>query len=171
MRTIIIIAIALSILSTFACDKQQRGELKVDSIVIREPTCEKSAMKNSYQADSKEINLCDSIVKEILTTSPRYKKLTKRLNRAVERNGGLSFGIRLDGSPNPGHISPWTYSRTYDFTLYEMYTDRKLNTAYFSFDPDIQQLCERDAVNGQLKPIEFDRGLLPKYQALCNSLK
>jgi hypothetical protein len=58
-------------------------------------------------------------------------------------------------------------SQTYEFTVYEVYTDRELNTARFSFNPNSRQLYEYDEIRNLLKPIEFDRKLLKKYDALC----
>jgi len=73
----------------------------------------------------------------------------------------------MEGSPNPRQDKTWSYSKTYDFTLYEMYPDRQLNTARFSFNPEDKLLYEYDEVHDQLKPIAFDRELLKKYEALC----
>jgi hypothetical protein len=167
MKTIRITIIAFSVMAAFACNNQQSKRAEVDSTAVRKPPSEKSIIKKTDKAEHKELKLCDSIVTEILTTSPRYNKLTKGLYKAVVKNGGLSFGISLEGSPNPRQDKSWSYSKTYDFTLYEMYTDRKLNTARFSFNPNNKQLYEYDAVHDQLKPIEFDRNLLLKYDALC----
>jgi hypothetical protein len=167
MKTIRITVIVFSLLAVFACKNQQSKKAEVDSSTLRKPASEKSISKKMNKVDQNELTSCDSIVTVILTTSPRYKKFTKGLYKAVIKNGGLSFGIRLEGSPNPKQEKSWSYSNTYDFTLYEMYTDRKLNTARFSFNPNNKQLYEYDEVHDQFKPIEFDRNLLLKYDTLC----
>jgi len=179
MQTIRITAIVFSMLVTFACNTQQSKKAKGDAsatkkltseksiIKIIDKTDEKSIIKNIDKTELKELKPCENLVKEILTTSPRYRQLTKGLYEAVLKNGGQSFGISLEGSPNPGQDKAWSYSKTYDFTVYEMYTDRQLNIAHFTFNPNNKQLYEYDAVHDQLKTIEFDRDLLLKFDALC----
>ena len=191
MRTIRITVILFLVLAAFACNNQQSKKAKGDASATKKLTSEKSiikkidktdekpiskridkidekpVIKNTNKLVQKELKPCENLVADILTTSPRYRQLTKGLNNAVVKNGGLPFGISLEGSPNPRQDKAWSYSKTYDFTVYEMYTDRQLNTARFSFDPSNKQLYEYDAVNDKLKPIEFDRNLLLKFEALC----
>jgi hypothetical protein len=154
-------------LAVFACNNQQSKKADDNSSAVSKPASEKPIRKKTEKTGQKDIKPCENLVKEILTTSARYKQLTKGLNKAVIKNGGLYFGVNLEGSPNRGQDKAWSYSKTYDFTIYEMYTDRQLNTARFSFNPENKQLYEYDAVHDQLKPIEFDRNLLPKYETLC----
>lgn len=167
MRTIKTVAIAFCMLAAIACQNRQSKKIENDTSSIQKPVVDKSLVREAGEVAGDDAGACDSIAKEILTTSDRYKKLTKGLAKAVINNGGLSFGVRLDGSPGPSHDKTWIYSKTYDFTLYEMYSDRKLNTARFSFDPVNQQLYEYDEVHNQLTPIEFDRKLLVKYDTVC----
>jgi hypothetical protein len=167
MKTIRITVIVFSVMLVFACNNQQSKKAGSDSTTFDKPKTESYIIKKTDRTEQNEFIKCDSIVKEIVTTSQRYKKLTNGLNKAVVKNGGLSFGIRLESSPNPRQDRSWSYSKTYDFTIYEVYTDRELNTARFSFNPNNKQLYEYDEVHDQLKPIEFDRNLLSKYEALC----
>jgi len=180
MKTIkIIIFILFSLLAVYACNNRQSKKVKDVTIAIENTTAEKpvikevvkidekSILKKTDKIEQKELTPCEKLVKEILTTSPRYKQLTKGLDKAVVKNGGQSFGISLEGSPNPRQDNAWGYSKTYDFTVYEMYADRQLNTVRFSFNPNDKQLYEYDAVKDQLKPIEFDRNLLLKYETAC----
>jgi len=167
MKTIRISVLLFSILLAFACNNKQSDKTKEDESVVKKLLTGKSIFKKQEKAELNKYKSCESIVKEILTTSPRYCQLTKGLNKAVVKNGGQSFGITLEGSPNPLHDKAWGYSETYDFTIYENYMDRQLKTARFSFNPNNKQLYEYDAVNDQLKPIKFDRKLLLKYEALC----
>lgn len=139
-----VVAIILTILVAFTCNSK----------------------KNKKDTLKTEIRTHESIVKEILTTSPRYKQLTEGLYEVVVKNGGTSIGISLDGSPDPKKDRAGSYSKTYDFTLYEMYSERRMNTTRFSFNPDNKQLYEYDAVNEQLNPIEFDKNLLLEYEGL-----
>jgi len=150
-----------------ACNNQQSKKTEVDSTAVRKTPSEKLITKKTDKTEPVEFKPCDSLVTLLVTTSPRYKRLTKGLYKAVVKNGGLSFGIRLEGSPNPRQDKSWSYSRTYDFTVYEKYTDRDVNTARFSFNPSNKQLYEYDEVFDKLKPIEFDRNLLLKYDTLC----
>jgi hypothetical protein len=164
MKTIRITVIVFSILAAFTCHNQQSKKAEVDASAVRKLKSEKSIIKKIDKTEQKELEPCEYLVKEILTTSPRYRQLTKGLYKAVVKNGGLSFGISLEGSPNPKQDKAWSYSKTYDFTVYEMYTDRALNTARFSFNPNNKQLYEYDEAHNKLKPIEFDTNLLLKYE-------
>jgi hypothetical protein len=167
MKTIRIALIIFSMLAVFACNNQQSKKAEEDTTVIRKPISKKTIIKKTDIIEQKEIKLCEDLITEIVTTSPRYRQLTKGLYKAVVNNGGQSFGIRLEGSPSPGQGKTKNYSKTYDFTLYEMYPDRQLNTARFSYNPNKKQLYEYDEINTQLNPIEFDSNLLLKYEALC----
>jgi hypothetical protein len=167
MKTYRITIIVFSMLAAFACNNQQSKKAEGDASAVRKLTSEKSIIKKIDKTEQKDFKPCECLVTEILTTSPRYRQLTKGLNKAVVKNGGVSFGISLEGSPNPRQDKAWSYSKNYDFTVYEMYTERQLNTARFSFNPNNKQLYEHDAVHDKLIPIEFDRNLLVKYKALC----
>lgn len=167
MKSIRITVIIFSVLAVFACNDKQSKKADDNSSAVIKPKSEKPIRKKTEENGLKNFKPCENLVKEILTTSMRYRQLTKGLNKAVVKNGGLYFGVSLEGSPNPGQDKTLSYSKTYDFTVYEMYTDRQLNTARFSFNPENRQLYEYDAVHDQLKPIEFDRNLLPKYETLC----
>lgn len=168
MKTVRNIIFVFTILAVVGCknkpvkkDFENQGTKKIlpKNIAVAKP------LKKTEQI---ELIPCKYIVKEILTTSPRYRQLTKGLNEAVIKNGGLSFGVNLEGSPNPKQDTVCCYSSNYDFTIFESYTDRQLSTARFSFNPDNKQLYEYDAVHDKLKPIEFDKRLLAKYNASCN---
>jgi len=165
MRTIKISILVFFFLAAFACNNKQNK--KVEDVSQEqeeiELPVEESEVKTTEIIEQKEL-----IATEILTTSPRYMLLTKGLTEAVIKNGGLSFGIYLEGSPNPSQNKAWSYSENYEFTLYEMYPDRKLTTARFTFNPNKKLLYEYDAVKDQFIPIEFDRNLIVKYEALCN---
>lgn len=156
MKLIKFIVIVPILIVAFACNSKQGKKDGANKI-----TSDKSNTRQS------ELTPLENVVQKILTTSPRYKKLTAGLCEAVVKNGGLSIGVNLEGSPIQKEHSDWVFSKTFDFTLFEMYPDRKLNTIRFSFDPENKQLYEFDAANDQLKPIEFDRSLLIEYDILC----
>jgi hypothetical protein len=160
MRNISIVLFLFFALSN--CHQQNKKDESKDK-EIRKQTYEKLIIQKIDLSGKKELPKRVKIITEILTTSPRYKQLTKGLNEAVVKNGGQFFGISLEGSPYPRIDKSWNYSKTYDFTLYEMYVERQLNTARFSFDPVNKQLYELDEVHEILVPIEFDRSLLLEF--------
>jgi hypothetical protein len=166
MKPIILAAVAISIFVAFACNNQNNKKENREDTISRKHN--KLIISNYGKAEQFNKNTREKIIKEIVTTSPRFKQLTKGLNDAVVKNGGQFFGISLEGSPNPKTDRIWSYSKTYDFTLYEMYEERQLNTARFSFDPVNKQLYEYDAVKDKLMKIDFDRSLLLEYNALSN---
>ncbi len=104
------------------------------------------------------------IVVEIVTSSPRYLELTNGLEERVKKNGGTSFGITLEGSPNPNKDEGITISENYDFNVHETYPDRNVNIARFSFSKKAKQLYEYDIVNDTLKAIAFNKDLLKALQ-------
>jgi len=160
MRNILVV---LFLMAAFSCCQQLNKKGGNEDKFVRKQTYEKLILQKIDSKEQKELPTREKIVTEILTTSQRYKLLTKGLSEAVVKNGGQFFGISLEGSPNPRMDKTWSYSKTYDFTLYEMYVERQLNTARFSFDPVKKQLYEHDDVNEKLIPIEFDRSLLLEF--------
>lgn len=126
--------------------------------------------KNIAKVDIKEkreLKTCIDIVMEILRTSPVFLKRTKGLKEAIVKNGGTSYGIIIEGSPNPKNDNSFKYSQTYDFNLYEDYPDRIVTIDRFSFNPIQRQLYEYDIVEDKLNPIDFDRNLLLKFNEIC----
>jgi hypothetical protein len=111
----------------------------------------KAQVKESYKAQ---------IAYKIVETSPRCKQLTKGLYERIVKNGGKSYGIMLESSPNPKTDPSQEYSKTYNFNLHESYSDRMPVIARFVFDPKKQQLYEDDVVNAQLVAIPFNKKLL-----------
>ncbi|WP_316824584.1 hypothetical protein [Pedobacter miscanthi] len=111
----------------------------------------KAQVKESHKA---------KIAYKIVETSPRCKQLTKGLYERIVKNGGTSYGVMLESSPNPKTDPSQEYSKTYNFNLHESYADRMPVIARFVFDPKKQQLYEDDVVNAQLVAIPFDKKLL-----------
>ena len=128
---------------------------------------DKHASKQSSKEDENELNTCIDIVMEILRTSPVYIKRTKGLYEAIVKNGGMSFGIMIEGSPNPSTDESMGYSETYDFSLHETYSDRMVTIVRFTFNPVDRQLYEYDVLEDDLIPVDFDRNLLLKFNELC----
>ena len=126
--------------------------------------------KNITNIDTKEkreLKTCIDIVMEILITSPVYLKKTKGLYEAVVKNGGTSFGIIIEGSPNPKSDEAMDFSNTYDFSLHETYPDHNATIGHFSFNPTQRQLYEYDVAEDKSNPIDFDRNLLLKFNEIC----
>ncbi|MGQ7854264.1 hypothetical protein ACUN24_08430 [Pedobacter sp. WC2501] len=114
----------------------------------------KAQVKESYKAQ---------VAYKIVETSPRCKQLTKGLYERIVKNGGTSYGIMLEGSPNPKSDPSQWYSKNYNFNLHESYADRMPILARFVFDPKKQQLYEEDVVNNKLIAIAFDKKLLALF--------
>jgi len=103
------------------------------------------------------------IAYRIVETSPRCKQLTKGLYERVVKNGGMSYGVMLETSPNPKIDPSQGYSATYNFNLHESYSDRMPVIARFIFDPKKRQLYEEDTLEGKLIAISFDKKLLTLF--------
>lgn len=110
---------------------------------------------------------CTELAMDILTTSPDYLEKTRGLYEAIVKNGGTSFGIMVEGTPDPANKDSLAYSATYDFSLHETYPDHNATTARFSFDPAKGQLYEYDMTQDSLIPIELDRNSLLHFNEHC----
>ena len=128
---------------------------------------DKNRMNQGEAKEIRELKTCVDVVMEILRTSPTYIKETKGLYEAVIKNGGTSFGITIEGSPNPKNDYALDYSKTYDFNLHENYSDHMPVIARFTFNPVNKQLYEYDIAENKLNPIDFNRNLLLKFNELC----
>lgn len=124
-------------------------------------------INNMVNKENKEFNPCVEIVIELLKSSPTYTKATKGLYEAVVKNGGMSFGLTLEASPNPKEDKCYEFSESYELSLHENYSDHMPTIARYSFNPQKQQLYEYDIANNTLNPIEFDKSLLTKFQTIC----
>jgi len=158
------------VLFVFACNPEYKEKSKktVDTVktIIKKPVVSKIEKPTVQPVIPKRT--CVAVVKDIVLTSPRYKQVTKGLNEAIVKNGGQSFGVSLEKSPHPQRDKAWSYSKTYDFVIYEKYSDRQLNTVRFSFDPRTKQLREYDPILDEYKPIAFNKKLLMQYDSVFN---
>jgi len=111
---------------------------------------------------------CSDIVTNILTSSPRFQKLTKNLYARVKKNGGTGYGIMLDASPNPSRDNANATSENYELSLHETYKDRIVNIAHFEFNPKTNLLYEVSMIDpDQPKPISFNKKLLVGFNKAC----
>ena len=166
MKTIITLAIAALMIFMLACHARQNKHLNQNDSLVVNPAIEEPANKKEEKIPPHVSRIPpESLAKEILTTSARFKELTKGLYLAVVKNGGLSYGVTLEGSPEPKKDKAWTYSKTFDFTVFELYPNRQLNIARFSYNPDENQLYEYNAVKDKMEPIAFDRNLLLEWES------
>jgi hypothetical protein len=158
------------VLFVFACNPEYKdmNEKTVDTVktIIKKPEVSKIDKPKVQSVIQKRT--CVAVVKDIVSTSPRFKQVTKGLNDAIVKNGGISFGVSLEKSPHPKSDKAWSYSKTYDFVIYEKYSDRQLNTVRFSFDPRTKQLREYDPILDEFKPIDFNKKLLMQYDSVFN---
>lgn len=135
--------------------------------LIQTESDEISVRSQTETKEEKTFDSCLDVVMEILITSPSYKKKTAGLNDAVIKNGGFSFGITLEGSPNPEKDEALGLSDTYDFNIHESYSDRMPVIARYTFSPSKQQLYKFDEVEAELQAIEFDQSLLKEFNRIC----
>lgn len=122
---------------------------------------------NEHHNGQKELKTCIDIVMEMLTTSPAYLQKTKALYENVVKNGGTSFGITIEGSPNPEMDHASDISKTYDFSLHETYADRMPVIARYMFNPNEGKLYEYDVAVDKFISIDFDKNLLLQFNDIC----
>ena len=113
------------------------------------------------------IHECIETVYRILESSDRWKQYTKGLYERVRKNGGTSYGIILEGSPNPKRDTALRFSKTFDISLHESYPDHNSTIARFSFDPNKGRLYEYDTLNDSLILLSFDKRLLKYFYHAC----
>lgn len=111
---------------------------------------------------------CTDIVLEILMTSPAFIEMTTGLKERIVKNGGTSYGIMLEGSPEPEQDEAQIYSNSYDFNLHETYSDHAPVIARFTFNVLEKQLYQYDVANDSLIAIAFDNKLLIKFNQICD---
>ena len=100
------------------------------------------------------------IAEEILTTSPKFLKMTAGLTERIIKNGGTSFGISLESMPDSEDDA------SYVFELHESYPDRSVRIAEFSFDVKKKQLYFYDRSEDAWMATAFDKKLLLKLEKI-----
>jgi hypothetical protein len=163
MNKAIQLFLLMSIIFITSCNKNQKS-VKSDEKESKKINVNKNI--NEIETN-KKLESCVDIVIEILTTSPVYLDKTKGLYEAVVKNGGISFGITIEGSPNPEKDGSIDFSESYDFSLHETYTDRMPIIARFTFNPTEKKLYEHDFSEDKFKAIDFDKNLLLKFNEIC----
>jgi hypothetical protein len=108
------------------------------------------------------------IVEQIVTTSPTFLKMTEGLAALVVKNGGTSFGVSMESSPNMEISGTDDQANTYIFELHESYPDRNVTIARFSFDPKKRQLFRYNGVNDTWTAIDLDKRWLVKFDEYDN---
>ncbi len=169
MKTNRITEMVFALVVVSACSHQQ--DLNV---IFQEPEliAEMPHQQKNATSGQHEVNSYEYIVAEILTTSPRFRQLTKGLYRKTlseSENLDLHFGINMEGSPNQRKDMTWNISRSYDFSVYSISAHGKLNIGYFTFNPKNKLLYEYDKAKSQLNAIAFDRDLLLKFETLLRT--
>jgi len=155
----------LALIITFSCHKTET--IKTPPTINTEKTTAKDTIKPVSTKNISDSITCIDVVLEILTTAPSYVEGTKGLYEAVVKNGGTSFGITVEGSPNPKRDNALDYSETYELNLHETYHDRMPTIARYTFDPSKNELYEYDTANDSLIPIAFNKNLILKYNKIC----
>lgn len=168
-RAIQLIGILIIIIIASCANSNTSTSISNDTITVKELADESDdSTENSISTpELSQSNPCLDIAMEILTTSPAYLKKTKGLYEAVVKNGGTSFGITVEGSPNPQKDNALDYSENYDFNLHETYPDRSPVIARFTFNTSEKKLYEYDVAENKLVPIKFDSKLLMKFDEIC----
>jgi hypothetical protein len=126
----------------------------------------KSNRQQSYSSTNSKTR-CMDVVFEIIKSSPEHQQRTNGLYEAIVKNGGTSYGFRIEGSPNPKEDKALGYAENYQIAMHESYPDHIVTIQRYEFDPIKKQLYEVDARNLDLIPIDFDRALLSKYDNAC----
>jgi hypothetical protein len=167
MRILKVMLIVLFIFSAFVCyNNQGRAKSGYAGTSVKR-TVGKHSVAIADNKEGEKTVPCINLIVEIVKTSPRYRELTKGLEEEIKKNGGISYGISLEGSPHPAKDKACCYSKTYDFTVNEIYSSRQLSAARFSFNPENQLLYEYDAVLEEKVRIDFDEDLLLTYDVIC----
>ncbi|QNK61397.1 hypothetical protein H7F33_12570 [Pedobacter sp. PAMC26386] len=170
------------LLLTASCTQHKPGTaiqdtLKTSVSTAKDLSANKAGIVNKPDVSTKKslktdtvpfsTNPCSQIAYEILTTSDRYKSLTDGLTARIIANGGTSYGLFYEGSPNAKKDNAMNYSKTYDYAIHESYPDHSPVTARFTFDPTKRQLFEYDAALDSLIPTSFNKNLLLELDKAC----
>lgn len=128
--------------------------------------------KINYESDNvtedNKPTKCITVVFKILESSPEYIKITNGLSDRIIKNGGTSYGYRIEGSPNPKEDEAEQYAAKYEFSLHETYPDRAPVIARYAFDPVKKKLFQYDAPEGEFSiPLSFEKKWLKKFEEIC----
>jgi len=164
MKNRILFLLVIILIFEFSCQKKDNP--KVHDLKIKKEI-KKDITQPVTAKEIKKSKTCIDVVSDILTTSPTFVNITKGLSEAIEKNGGTSYGIIVEGSPNPKEDYANSFSKTYDFGLHESYPDRIVTIARYTFDPSKKELYEYYAAEDTLIPIKFNKKLLLEFDKTC----
>jgi len=164
MKNRILLSFVIILIFEVSCQKKDTPKIPDAKIKkeIKQDVTQPLALK-----ENKKSKTCLDVVFDILTTSPTFVDMTKGLNEAIRKNGGTSYGIIVEGSPNPKEDDADTFSKTYDFNLHESYPDRITTIARYTFDPSEKELYKYDVAEDTLIPIKFNKKLLLEFDKTC----
>lgn len=114
-----------------------------------------------------ETKNCVEIIFEIIETSTHFLEKTKGLTDKIIKNGGTSYGLMLEGSPNPIDDDAENESETYDFNLHETYPDHSPIICRYSFNLAKKQLFLYDPAEDEFIEIEFDKKRMKSFNKSC----
>jgi hypothetical protein len=159
MRNKILLFTLITIL--VSCQKKETVKTPISNIPKTVKIKPEQTKKNNASI------ICIDVIIKILETAPSYIEKTRGLQEAIVKNGGTSFGITVEGSPNPENDKALNYSGTYDLNLHETYPDRMVTIDRYTFDPSKNELYKYDAVEDTLQLINFNKDLLLEYHKIC----
>ncbi|MBK7434831.1 MAG: hypothetical protein IPI66_13680 [Chitinophagaceae bacterium] len=139
----------------FSCDQGNKAKPEKQE---ERPLTEKDTVKNRP---------CREVVMDLLTDTDRFREITRGLNEAIKKNGGTSYGLMLEASPDPARDEANDRSAFYEISLHESYPDRMTVTARFRYNPEAQRLYQVDPVEDTLIPLNFDRRYALEMKKAC----
>lgn len=162
-----IFTLLISMCFFVSCKENEQNKNQKKSRELMAINLSKNTISNSNSKTEKDKSKCTDIVIEILESSQVYKKITKGLTEAIIKNGGTSYGIEVEGSPNFPDDNSMEYNEKYNLNIHETYSDHMPVIAHFTYNPNNGLLYQYDVANDTLISIKFDKGKLIKFNKNC----
>ncbi|WP_439185035.1 hypothetical protein [Carboxylicivirga taeanensis] len=154
------------LIAAYSCNyKKKNTKEDLVNSKVENKTREKYIIKEAKQEGKEKLQL----IELTCISSLSYIGLAKGLKNKIIKNGGLTYGVFLERSLQETMRKQGRYSKTYDFTFYEIYEERRLNTYRFSFNPESTTLFEHSILKDSLVPMDFNGSILHKYDYLNKS--
>ena len=146
---------------------EQKDTLSISANETNATSDDKSEVLNTPELSKTEERLLPILTK-IVKTSPEFLKQTKGLKKGIVENGGTDWVLEYTYRTP----SEKEHTELYYFGLYEIYGNRSPRIASYCFNTKTKQLYEEQLYDtdtsefGTLKPIKFDKKLIPVLNSL-----
>jgi len=126
------------------------------------------ATKTSAQdSPNYEQEVCINYVIDLIRSTSAFQNQTAGLNEKIKKNGGISFGFKVEASPLPDTDNAELYAENIEISLHENYPNRMPIIARYVYVVKENNLYQVDNVEGELILLELDPSSI--YPTKCKT--